>query len=105
MCATTRHVYVQQSGLTRLAEAAATIDELGQQAQVQRTLLATKQEEADRALTDIQVREGTAALHAHACRQPRQLPGCMLLLSGAARQTRMWLHGFSFSFRLCESEE
>lgn len=44
-----------QSGLSRLAEAASTIDELSQQAQVQRALLAQKQEEADRALTDIQV--------------------------------------------------
>jgi hypothetical protein len=44
-----------QSGLGRLAEAASTIDELSQQAQVQRALLAQKQEEADRAMTDIQV--------------------------------------------------
>lgn len=44
-----------QSGLSRLAEAAKTIDELGQQAQLQRALLAKKQEEADRALADIQV--------------------------------------------------
>lgn len=44
-----------QSGLSRLAEAAKTIDELSQQAQLQRALLARKQEEADRALADIQV--------------------------------------------------
>lgn len=46
---------VLQSGLTRLAEAAATSDKLSQQAQVQRSLLAQKQEEADHAMTDIQV--------------------------------------------------
>lgn len=44
-----------QSGLGRLAEAASTIDELSQQAQVQRSLLARKQEEADQAMADIQV--------------------------------------------------
>lgn len=44
-----------QSGLHRLEEAAATIDELSQQAQHQRALLAQKQDEADRALADIQV--------------------------------------------------
>jgi multidrug resistance efflux pump len=53
-----------QSGLSRLAEAASTIDELNQQAQVQQALLAQKQEEADRALTDIQVM-GKGLLHVH----------------------------------------
>jgi hypothetical protein len=41
--------------LGRLAEAARTIDELSQQAEVQRSLLARKQEEADQAMSDIQV--------------------------------------------------
>jgi hypothetical protein len=44
-----------QSGLGRLAEAARTIDELSQQAEVQRSLLARKQHEADQAMSDIQV--------------------------------------------------
>jgi hypothetical protein len=60
-----------QSGLRRLAEAASTIDELSQQAQVQRTLLAQKQEEADRALTDIQVM-GWLAVYCQA------MPCCLL---------------------------
>jgi hypothetical protein len=71
-----------------LAEAATTIDELGQQAQVQRTLLATKQEEADRALTDIQV--GHPVHSSLACNPwlPRQLHGGMILL----KRTCMNIH-------------
>jgi dynein heavy chain 2 len=45
-----------QGGLDRLAEAAGTVDELSQQAEAQRTLLAAKQGEADAALGNIQVR-------------------------------------------------
>lgn len=46
---------VLQSGLDKLAEAAGTVDELSRQAEAQRSLLAIKQEEADTALTHIQV--------------------------------------------------
>jgi hypothetical protein len=45
-----------QGGLDRLAEAAGTVDELSQQAEAQRTLLAAKQGEADAALGNIQVK-------------------------------------------------
>ena len=58
VCITNSHNVVLaflQNGLGRLAEAASTIDQLSQQAQVQRSLLAHKQDEADRALADIQV--------------------------------------------------
>ena len=51
------HLYTVQSGLDKLAEAAGTVDELSQQAEAQRSLLATKQEEADMAMTHIQVIE------------------------------------------------
>lgn len=44
-----------QGGLDRLAEAAATIDQLSRQAHAQRTLLGQKQAEADAALSNIQV--------------------------------------------------
>lgn len=46
-----------QGGLDRLAEAAGTVNELSQQAEAQRTLLAAKQGEADAALGNIQVRQ------------------------------------------------
>lgn len=51
-----------QSGLDKLAGAARTVDDLSRQAEAQRSLLATKQEEADNALTHIQVGTNTDGL-------------------------------------------
>ncbi len=44
-----------QGGLDRLAEAAGTVGQLSHQAEAQRSLLTTKQAEADAALSNIQV--------------------------------------------------
>lgn len=50
---------VCQSGLSKLSEAATTVDTLTQQAETQRALLHEKQTEADKALSHIQVTERT----------------------------------------------
>ena len=54
-------VFCWQSGLSRLAEAASTVDEMGRTAETQRALLKVKQEEADDALGHIQSSMETAA--------------------------------------------
>ncbi|KAF6261448.1 ATP-binding dynein motor region D5-domain-containing protein [Scenedesmus sp. NREL 46B-D3] len=61
-----------KGGLDRLAEAAGTVDELSQQAEAQRTLLATKQGEADAALGNIQSSMEVAADRRREVEQLRQ---------------------------------
>lgn len=76
-----------QSGLGRLAEAARTIDELSQQAEVQRSLLARKQDEADQAMSDIQV---ITVMHVSA-----ELGACLLGVSMTRVVTITWAGGRS----------
>eukprot|EP00878_Enallax_costatus_P027572 GHUV01029703.1.p1 GENE.GHUV01029703.1~~GHUV01029703.1.p1 ORF type:complete len:596 (+),score=176.00 GHUV01029703.1:386-2173(+) len=64
-----------KSGLDKLAEAAGTVDELSRQAEAQRSLLATKQEEADTAMTHIQSSMEAAADRRREVEQLRQQLG------------------------------